>query len=159
MFIHAEASQKGWLEDFHGDIYRGAPGLGAFVQRLDGSYTGTTADPSVLSAIEVLKPMLAFTFSAEAVSSFTAHTPVVQHEIFFSPDFSIAVVDSIDDILKEGFAVERGIHHCLCRRENFFFVWSSCASQLYEEASILQKWLDRSAVSYTHLTLPTKRIV
>jgi len=114
------------------------------VQRLDGSYSRTVENENVLEAIEVLKPVVAFTFSTDDVSFFTARNAVSHDRIDFSDDFSIAVVDSVQDIFKSGFHIEKGINHCLCRQENFVFVWSSCASQLFEEANTLQKYLKRS---------------
>jgi len=129
------------LEDFHDDIYISTSGLGAFVRRPDGSYSSTTQDQIIHDAVDALQPHVALTFSSNAVSLLLNRLSFGQKQIDVYGGYTIAIIDSIEDIVRPDFSIPGNVSHCICRKEHFVLIWSTSTSLLFQEADMLESFL------------------
>jgi len=81
------------------------------------------------------------TFSSNAVSLFLNTLSFDQKIINVYGDFTIAVIDSIEDITRPDFSIPDNVSHCVCRKEHFVLIWSTSISLLFQEADMLERFL------------------
>lgn len=111
------------------------------MRRPDGTYSSTTTDQAVHDAVDALQPQVALTFSSNAVTLLLKRISFGQKQINVYGDYTIAVIDSVEDIVKPDFAIPDNVSHCICRKEHFVLIWSTSTSLLYQEAEMLESFL------------------
>ncbi|PNS18232.1 hypothetical protein CAC42_7601 [Sphaceloma murrayae] len=140
-FLHQRLAQSKWMEEYHENMYFGTANLGTFVRRPDGTYAKTTQNPSVLKAVELIAPTVAFTMSCDSVSVLMETLESDQADIPFMDGTSLHVVPSVTDVINNGAYSHQGHFSVLCRREHFILVCAASPPELLAQGASLEAHL------------------